>query len=218
MRFVTENADDDECSDAAENADQSDDEPVDGLDEASKTVPAKPKKAKAKRKQTQELSHDLEAPTVPFKKKRKGINRGGKADGTLDTTYTEESVLENWGESTDYGVSFRNMNSEERLAEVVVLNKGAAKGMKGLIKSKLLVKHYKTLVADKLRDHIIACRELPSAMFRAPPKTANLVTSDINFLSVGEWVEVDADRTPGFNSEGGIAVIIGVHDALADVK
>jgi hypothetical protein len=55
-------------------------------------------------------------------------------------------------------------------------------------------------------------------MFHAPPKKINMVTLDINFLSVGEWVEVDADRTPGFNSEGGIAVIIGVHDALADVK
>ncbi len=33
-----------------------------------------------------------------------------------------------------------------------------------------------------------------------------------------EWVEVDADRTPGYNSEGGIAVIIHVHDDLADVK
>jgi hypothetical protein len=38
------------------------------------------------------------------------------------------------------------------------------------------------------------------------------------FLSVGEWVEVDADRTPGWNSEGGIAVIINVHDNFADVK
>jgi len=34
----------------------------------------------------------------------------------------------------------------------------------------------------------------------------------------GEWVEVDADRSPGFNSEGGIAVIISVHDNFADVK
>ena len=41
---------------------------------------------------------------------------------------------------------------------------------------------------------------------------------DINFISVGEWVEVNADRTPGFNSEGGIAVIINVQDDLADVK
>jgi hypothetical protein len=35
---------------------------------------------------------------------------------------------------------------------------------------------------------------------------------------VGEWVEVDADRTPRYNSEGGIAVVVAVADALVDVK
>ncbi len=59
---------------------------------------------------------------------------------------------------------------------------------------------------------------MPSEMFHSPPKSVALVTSNPSFISVGEWVEVDADRTPGFNSEGGIAVIINVHDALADVK
>ncbi len=49
-----------------------------------------------------------------------------KADGTMATTYTIESVLDNWSESTDYGVAFRTMTGEERLAEVVILNKGAA--------------------------------------------------------------------------------------------
>ncbi len=28
---------------------------------------------------------------------------------------------------------------------------------------------------------------------------------------------MDSDRTPGFNSEGGIAVVINVHDDFADV-
>jgi hypothetical protein len=27
-------------------------------------------------------------------------------------------------------------------------------------------------------------------------------------VSVGDWVEVDGDRSPGWNSEGGIAVVI----------
>ena len=40
----------------------------------------------------------------------------------------------------------------------------------------------------------------------------------LTFLSIGKWVEVDADRTPGWNSEGGIAVFINVNDGLADVK
>jgi hypothetical protein len=56
------------------------------------------------------------------------------------------------------------------------------------------------------------------AMFHCPPAQQNVVLHDINFISVGEWVEVDADRTPGYNSEGGIAVIIHVHDNFADVK
>ncbi len=56
----------------------------------------------------------------------------------MAATYTIASVLDNWSEPTDYGVAFRNMSEEERLAEVVLVNKGAAKGMKGIIKSKLL--------------------------------------------------------------------------------
>ncbi len=56
-------------------------------------------------------------------------------------------------------------------------------------------------------------------MFRAnvvSDRAAQILRSGL--LSVGEWVEVDADRTPGWNSEGGIAVIINVHDNFADVK
>jgi hypothetical protein len=54
--------------------------------------------------------------------------------------------------------------------------------------------------------------------FHVTPTATNAVQLNPNFISVGEWVEVDADRTPGFNSEGGIAVITQVHDALVDVK
>jgi hypothetical protein len=73
-------------------------------------------------------------------------------------------------------------------------------------------------VAEKLRENIIQSRGFPSAIFHSAPKTVNLVTSNLSFLSVGEWVEVNADRTPGYNSEGGIAVITSVYDDLADVK
>jgi hypothetical protein len=55
-------------------------------------------------------------------------------------------------------------------------------------------------------------------MFHESPKTISITLCNPSFLSVGEWVEVDADRTPGYNSEGGIAVITGVHDNIADVK
>jgi hypothetical protein len=123
-----------------------------------------------------------------------------------------------WNDTTDYGISFRGMTVQEQQAEVLLLNKGAAKGMKGLIKNKLLVVHYKKLVADKLKEHLAQCRFMPSDMFHSAPKSVNLVMGNPYFISVGEWVEVDADRTPGYNSEGGTAVIISVHDALADVK
>jgi hypothetical protein len=55
-------------------------------------------------------------------------------------------------------------------------------------------------------------------MFHVPSTNKNVVQLNPSFISVGEWVEVDADRTPGYNSEGGIAVVIGVTDALVDVK
>jgi hypothetical protein len=136
----------------------------------------------------------------------------------LSKAYSIEGVLLAWSNTTDYGISFRGRTVEEQQAEVQLLNKGAAKGMKGLIKNKLLVVHYKKLVADKLKEHLVQCRVMPSEMFHCAPKNVNLVTSNPYFISVGEWVEVDADRTPGSNSEGGIAVIISVHDSLADVK
>jgi hypothetical protein len=110
------------------------------------------------------------------------------------------------------------MSKDEQTAEVDVLNKGAIKGMKGIIKSKLLVTNYNSKVAEKLRAHITESRVTPASMFHSSPKNLQLVTFNLKFLSVGEWVEVDADRTPGYNSEGGIAVIINVHDDLADSK
>jgi hypothetical protein len=152
-------------------------------------------------------------------KKTKQARKGCKANlPLLAKAYSIEGVLLSWNDTTDYGISFRSMTVQEQQAEVLLLNKGAAKGMKGLIKNKLLVVHYKKLIADKLQEHLAQCRVMPSDMFHCAPKIVNLVTANPNFISVGEWVEVDADRTPGFNSEGGIAVIIAVHDALADVK
>lgn len=151
-------------------------------------------------------------------KKTRRQTKCAKNDAAVAVAYTIEGVLAAWSDVTDYGVSFRAMTLDEQKAEVVGLNKGAITGMKGIIKKKLLVTHYKSLVAAKLREHISESRMLPAAMFHCCPKKINLVTSNLSFLSVGEWVEVDADRTPGYNSEGGIAVIVSVHDDMADVK
>ncbi len=80
--------------------------------------------------------------------------------------------------------------------------------MKGIIKNKLIAVNYTTLVADKLREHLSAGRVTQATMFHASPKTPSLSLANPSFISVGEWVEVDADRTPGYNSEGGIAVCL----------
>lgn len=190
---------------------------MDAVVEATPKIVPKAKRSQANRTQSPKIREGTVQLSVPTKKS-KAITKRSKSDGTMGTTYTLQTVLDNWSEATDYGQSIRAMTEKEQEAEIVVLNKGAAKGMKGIIKSKLLVQHYKKLVAERLREHIVSCRVVPTDMFHSAPKHVNLVTANINFLSVGEWVEVDADRTPGFNSEGGIAVIISVHDALADVK
>ncbi len=183
-------------------------------------VPILPRKkwnpaGKRKRKIDEVNSATTSEATV---RKTKRTTSNGKKDDAAAVTYTVEGVLTQWNNTTEYGISFRAITSDEQKAEVVVLNKGAIKGMKGIIKSKLLVTHYNTLVAKKLRAHISESRVPPAAMFHCAPKNIYLVTSNLKFLSVGEWVEVDADRTPGYNSEGGIAVIVSVHDDLADVK
>jgi hypothetical protein len=180
-----------------------------------------PKRTYAKRKKVRS-STVTQTPAdktgEPSLKKVKRASNRKKADATLAREYNVESVLLAWDDTTDYGISFRNMSIEEQQKEVINLNKGAAKGLKGMIKNKLLVVHFKSLVVDKLKEHLGLSRVLPSDMFHAAPNKVNLVTADPSFISVGEWVEVDADRTPGYNSEGGIAVVISAHDALVDVK
>ena len=141
-----------------------------------------------------------------------------KTPNNRTEAYTIEGIKLRWSEETDYGLSFRAMTEGEQLVEVRRLNKGVEKGMKSLMKTKLLDSNYTKMVAGKLEAHLSGSRAPQVAMFHAPPSQKNVVMHDINFISVGEWVEVDVDRTPGFNSEGGIAVIINVQDDLADVK
>ncbi len=179
--------------------------------------PPKKSTRAAKRKRNDEV---LEDPTQIQSggKKLRRTPKSGQKDIAASVKYTIEGVLAAWSMTTEYGLSFRGMTPDEQTAEVVVLNKGAVKGMKGIIKSKLLMSHYKTMVAEKLRAHIAECRIMPANMFHSSPKNLNLVTSNLKFLSLGKWIEVDADRSPGYNSEGGIAVIVSVHDDMADVK
>jgi hypothetical protein len=167
---------------------------------AKSTSQRPPKKAKTD-------SQELKVP----KCKRK-VNSGGKS------TFTVDSVLESFKDTTEYGASFRSMTSEIQAMEVVRLNKGAATGMKGAIRKQRIDVQFKTLVSERMKEFLIQNRTQPQNMFRtvAPPRL--LQKLQLRFLSIGEWVEVDADRTPGWNSEGGIAVIVNVNDGLADVK
>ncbi len=68
--------------------------------------------------------------------------------------------------------------------------------MKGVIKTKLLDVNFKAVVTAKMQAYLSASRMPITSMFHVAPQ-----------IFVGEWVEVDADRTPGYNSEGGIAVV-----------
>ena len=157
-------------------------------------------------------------PKASLKKKANKTLKRVNKNTTVTVTHTVESILATWNETTDYGKSFRAMVEEDQTKEVLLLNRGAAKGMKGLIKTKMLASNYKIVVEEKLRAHIEQSRMVPAAMFHSAPKISSLMTTNPSFISVGEWVEVDADRSPGFNSEGGIAVIISVQDNFADVK
>lgn len=110
------------------------------------------------------------------------------------------------------------MNEEEKDSEVKRLNTVALKGQKDTVKSKLLSVKYTALIAERMRAHLTDSRIPLTSIYHVVNKSKSTVLNNPNFLSVGEWVEVDADRTPGFNSEGGIAVIISVKDNCADVK
>jgi hypothetical protein len=177
--------------------------------------PSTRKKRPRKRK-----AHDslLKENATPKKKPRLPEKASAGVKVTQKMKHTSDSVLLEFSAETEYGQSFRTLDSSEQKTELARLNKGAVKGTKEAIKSKLITTKYKQLCADKMREFIIQQRPSVSSMFRAALPSRPLLLMSPTFMSVGEWVEVDADRTPGWNSEGGVGVIIAVHDTLADVK
>ncbi len=78
--------------------------------------------------------------------------------------------------------------------------------------------NFKAVVTAKMQEYLTESRMPITSMFHVAPTNINVAFLNPSFISVGEWVEVDADRTPGYNSEGGIAVVIAVEDALFNVK
>ncbi len=83
------------------------------------------------------------------------------------------------------------MNVEDQLAEVKRLNVGATKGLKGIIKTKLIDVNFKAVVTAKMQAYLGESRMPLTSMFHL---------------------------APGYNSEGGIALVVAVADALVDVK
>jgi hypothetical protein len=175
----------------------------DGSECSPAALPLKKRPVKRAKKQSK----------LPVAKKVKLVaNTGGKK------TFTIEGVLSSFPEKTEYGVTFRAMTPDEQSIEVLRLNKGAATGMKGAMKKNRINVLYKDLVSEKMKTHFILNRPDPLSMFRAAAQPGEVRRLKLKFLSIGEWVEVDADRTPGWNSEGGIGVIVNVTDGLADIK
>ncbi len=133
-------------------------------------------------------------------------------------TYTMDSVMEQYDAESEFGQALREMPDEERIIAVAKLNKGANDGVKGAVKSKLLASKFSTLCIEKLKATLIAGRVPVEDMFRKPEPVNRARTMHAAGVSVGDWVEVDSDRSPGWNSEGGIAMVIASANGTAEVK
>ncbi len=172
----------------------------------------------AKRLAAPKLAAIVEAATPegenkkPTKKLRQP--RGKKK---LDT-YTMDSVMEQYDAESEFGKALRDMPDDERIIAVAKLNKGANDGVKVAVKSKLLASKFSTLYIEKLKATLIAARVPVDDMFRKPEPVNRARTMHAAGVSVGDWVEVDADRSPGWNSEGGIAMVIASANSTAEVK
>ena len=144
--------------------------------------------------------------------------RVAKPNTLSHVAYTVAKVMATWDDASEYGISFRRLNKEEQEAEVDRLNKVTKKGHKDIVKQKIIDVKFKTMVTDKMRAYLTESRTPLDTVYHSAPLIDRARLINPSFLSVGEWVEVDGDITSGWNSEGGIAVIIKVQDSLADVK
>ena len=66
--------------------------------------------------------------------------------------------------------------------------------------------------------HLKSLRVDAATMFRVAAPTQSGKHLCATSVTVGDFVEVDADRSPGWNSEGGIAMVIAVVNHFSDVK
>ncbi len=86
------------------------------------------------------------------------------------------------------------------------------------MKAKVIASKYADICRDKLKENLLSQCVAEKDMFRkaAPVNSSHNVGASTVF--VGDWVEVDGDRSPGWNSEGGIAMVIASSINHADVK
>ena len=153
---------------------------------------------------------DGDAATVS--KKRKTLKK-------MDSkTYTTETVMVEFDAESEYGVALRAMPDAELKLAVDKLNKSATNGIKGAVKAKLISSKYANICVDKLKEHLVSMRVADKDMFRkaAPVNSARMVGASA--VSVGDFVEVDGDRSPGWNSEGGIAMVVASSNNCAEVN
>jgi hypothetical protein len=93
---------------------------MDAVVEATPGIMPKAKRSQAKRKQSPEIREGTVELAVPTKK-AKAMTKRSKSDGTMGTTYTLQTVLDNWSEATDYGLSIRAMTEKEQEVEIVLI-------------------------------------------------------------------------------------------------
>ncbi len=104
---------------------------------------------------------------LPVAKKVKvATNSGGKK------TVTVASVLLSFKEKTEYGSAFRAMSDTEQYSEVERLNKGAVIGMKGAIRKQRIHSEYKDVVAQRMKEYVMANRTPDTKMFRTVQSSA----------------------------------------------
>jgi hypothetical protein len=104
---------------------------------------------------------DFEAATSPPKTKRvreriaaKPTVKKTTRKTPMERSYTIEKHLDTWNDESEYGKSSRGMSTEEQQLEVVRMNKGAEKGLKTVIKRKMLDVNFKVLIAAKMREYL----------------------------------------------------------------
>jgi hypothetical protein len=145
--------------------------------------------------------------------------RGVKLKKKMDqVTYTMDAAMNEFGADSEFGKALRDMPDAERIVAVAKLNKGATNGIKGAVKAKVLSSKYSSICMEKLKDHLVAMRVEEKDMFRKSAPVHSGRTMNSAGVSIGDWVQVDADRTPGWNSEGGIAIVTASSQNKAEVK